>query len=150
MPWVQQSLKGDYSMHEFAHSARLFKKPYQVPSIFPITMQSAARAFCRLKDSHPIVAGALAQRRFAVYFAEHRDISSAETAIAEAKMLCVDPEQLAAALADQATKNRLRSEVGKVLEIGACGSPYTIVDGEPFRSADRLDQVDACVRAGSW
>jgi 2-hydroxychromene-2-carboxylate isomerase len=147
---VQQPLKGKYSMHDFARSARWFKAPYQMPSVFPIATQNAARAFYWLNDSDPALAKVLAQRLFAVYFAEGRDISSAETVIAEGKKLGVDPDKLAAALADQAIKDRLRVEVEKALELGVCGSPYTIVDGEPFWGADRLDQVDAWLKIGGW
>jgi 2-hydroxychromene-2-carboxylate isomerase len=147
---VQQPLKGKYSTHDFARSARWFKAPYQMPSVFPIATQNAARAFYWLNDSDPALAKALAQRLFAVYFAEGRDISSVETVIAEAKALGVDPDELAAALADQLIKDRLRAEVEKALELGVCGSPYTIVDGEPFWGADRLDQVEAWLKTGGW
>jgi 2-hydroxychromene-2-carboxylate isomerase len=147
---VQQPLKGKYSTHDFARSARWFKAPYQMPSVFLIATQNAARAFYWPTCSDPVLAKALARRLFTVYFAEGRDISSSEVVIAEAGTLGVDPDKLAAALADQVIKDRLRAEVEKVLDLGVCGSPYTIVDGEPFWGADRLDQVDAWLKTGGW
>ena len=147
---VQQPLKGEYSKRDFARSARWFKAPYQTPSVFPIATKNAARAFYWLCDGDPDVAKALAQRLLAVYFAEGRDISPAATVIAEAKALGVNPDRLAAALADQAIKDRLRTEGEKAVELGVCGSPYIIVDGEPFWGADRLDQVDAWLKTGGW
>jgi 2-hydroxychromene-2-carboxylate isomerase len=121
-----------------------------MPSVFPIATQNAARAFYWLNDRDPALAKALAQRLFAVYFAEGRDISSTATVIAEAKGLGVDPDKLAAGLAGQAIKDRLRAEVEKALELGVCGSPFIIVDSEPFWGADRLDQVDAWLKTGGW
>jgi 2-hydroxychromene-2-carboxylate isomerase len=147
---VRQPLKGEYSMNEFARSARWFKTPYRIPSIFPIATQNAARAFYWPNDGGPVVAKVFAPHVFGVCLAEDQDISSAETVIAEAKMLGIGPEKLVVALTDQETRDRLRSEVEVALEMGVCGSPYTIVDGEPFWSADRLDQVDAWLRAGGW
>ena len=147
---VQQPLKGKYSMHDFARSARRFKAPFQKPSVFPIATQNAARAFYWLNDTDPVKAKALAQRLFAVYFGEGHDISSAETVISEARNLGIDGDKLKAALADPAIKERLRVEIEKAVELGVCGSPYTIVDGEPFWGADRLDQIDEWLQVGGW
>ena len=33
---------------------------------------------------------------------------------------------------------------------GVFGSPFVIVDGEPFWGADRLDQVDGWLATGGW
>lgn len=143
---AQQPLKGKYSMHDFARSARWFKAPYQMPSVFPIATQNAARAFYWLSDGDPVLGKALAQRLFAVYFAEGMEISSGETVVAKAKALGVDPDKLA----DQAIKDRLRAEAEKAVELGVCGSPYTIIDGEPFWGADRLDQVNVSLKTGGW
>ena len=36
------------------------------------------------------------------------------------------------------------------IERGVFGSPFVIVDGEPFWGADRLDQVDGWLATGGW
>ena len=33
---------------------------------------------------------------------------------------------------------------------GVFGSPYVVVDGEPFWGADRLDQVERWLATGGW
>ena len=48
---------------------------------------------------------------------------------------------LAEALSDPAVKERPRAETQRAIERGVFGSPYVIVDGEPFWGNDRLDQV---------
>ena len=55
-----------------------------------------------------------------------------------------------AAMADPAVKERLKNEVDAALAKGVFGSPYIIVDGEPFWGNDRLDQVDAWLTTGGF
>jgi 2-hydroxychromene-2-carboxylate isomerase len=147
---VAQPLKGKYSMHDFARSARWFKAPFKLPANFPIATQNAARAFYWLSDFDAAQAKSLAHRLFAAYFDAGKDISAAEVVIGEAQAMGVDAERLAMALADPALKDRLKTEVGKAIELGVCGSPFIIVDNEPFWGADRLDQIDAWLRTGGW
>jgi len=59
-------------------------------------------------------------------------------------------DEIRAALADQAIKDHLRTEVDKAIARGAFGSPYIIVDGEPFWGSDRLDQIDRWLQTGGW
>ena len=51
---------------------------------------------------------------------------------------------------DPAVKDRLKAETQAAIERGAFGSPYVIVDGEPFWGADRLDHVDRWLATGGW
>jgi 2-hydroxychromene-2-carboxylate isomerase len=55
-----------------------------------------------------------------------------------------------AALADPAVKARLRAEVDAAIARGVFGSPYFVVDGEPFWGHDRLDQVERWLATGGW
>ncbi len=57
---------------------------------------------------------------------------------------------MVAALQDQVIKDRLRQETENALERGAFGSPYVIVDGEPFWGNDRLDMVEKWLETGGW
>ena len=54
------------------------------------------------------------------------------------------------ALNDAGVKDRLRAEVDAAIARGVFGSPYFIVDGEPFWGADRLDQVERWLATGGW
>ena len=147
---ISQPLKGKYSAHDFVRSARWHKAPFKMPAVFPISTQNAARAIYWLNDHDPVAAKALARKLFATYFAEGQDITSPDVVIDRAKSLGVDGDKLAAALADPAIKERLKAEVEKAIELGVCGSPYILIDGEPFWGADRLDQVDAWLKTGGW
>ena len=54
------------------------------------------------------------------------------------------------ALNDTAVKERVRREVDAAVSLGVFGSPYIVVDGEPFWGADRLDQVERWLATGGW
>jgi 2-hydroxychromene-2-carboxylate isomerase len=62
----------------------------------------------------------------------------------------VDRVTLSEALAGAALKQRLKSECDAALARGVCGSPYMIVDGEPFFGVDRLPQMDRWLTSGGF
>ena len=143
-------LKGSYAKHDLARSARLFGVPFKLPSKFPVAGQAPSRAFYWVGDRDPVLARTLAQALYRAYFAEDRDISSLEVTANVAAKLGVNRDELVQALNDQAVKERLKSEVDAAIERGVFGSPYIIVDGEPFWGSDRLEQVEKWLATGGW
>ena len=143
-------LKGSYAAHDMKRSARLFKISFKMPTKFPIGSTAPARAFYWLNDRDTAAARKLALALFHAYFAEDRDISNPEVTGNVAAKLGVDKVELAQALNEPAAKERLRSEVAAAIERGVFGSPYFIVDGEPFWGSDRLEQVDRWLETGGW
>jgi 2-hydroxychromene-2-carboxylate isomerase len=143
-------LKGSYSKHDLARSARLFGIPFKLPSKFPIAGQAPSRAFYWVGDKDPALAKTLAHALYHAYFAEDRDISNSEVTANVAAKLGVDRDQLVQALNDPAVKERLKTEVDAAIERGVFGSPFIIVDKEPFWGSDRLDQVDRWLARGGW
>jgi 2-hydroxychromene-2-carboxylate isomerase len=135
-------MKGSYAAHDLARSARLLKLPFKLPSKFPVATTAAARAFYWVRDRDPALARTLARALYRAYFAEDRDISNPEVTGNVAAKLGVDKGELAQALNDAAVKERLKTEVDAAIERGVFGSPYIVVDGEPFWGSDRLDQVE--------
>ncbi len=149
-PLVGQPMKGEYSIRDFLRTAKFLGVPFQLPAPFPIGTQNAARAFYWLQDRDAGLARQLAQALYRTYFAEGRDITAAATVVEVAARLGVDSAELTAALADHAIKDRLKHEVEASLALGVFGSPYIVVDGEPFWGHDRLEQVDAWLKTGGW
>ena len=143
-------LKGSYARHDFARTARLFKVPFRLPTKFPIASTAPSRAFYWVGDRDPALAKKLAQALFHAYFAEDRDISSPEVTAHIAATLGVSKDELAHALNDLAVKERLKNEVDSAIERGVFGSPYIVIDGEPFWGSDRLEQIDQWLASGGW
>ena len=143
-------LKGSYAKHDLVRSARLFGVPFKIPTRFPIAGQAPSRAFYWLNDKDPASARKLARALYHAYFAEDRDISSPEVTANVAAKLGVDRAALLAALADPAVKERLKTEVDAAIERGVFGSPYVVIDGEPFWGSDRIDQIEKWLATGGW
>lgn len=87
---------------------------------------------------------------YATYFAEGIDISSAEKIAEICAHVGADHDAALAAVSSPAIKDRLRQEVEKAVAAGVFGSPYFIVDGEPFWGTDRMDQLAAWIETGGF
>jgi 2-hydroxychromene-2-carboxylate isomerase len=149
-PLATIPLKSDYAARDLARSARLLKVPFKLPTKFPVGATAPSRAFYWVSDRDPALAKRLAQALYHAYFAEDRDISSPEVSANIAAKVGVDRAALAQALEDPLVKERLRTEVDAAIARGVFGSPYIIVDGEPFWGSDRLDQVERWLETGGW
>ena len=140
-------VKGDYAKHDMERQARLFGLPFTWPTRFPIASTAACRAFYATNDTDAALAKRLALALYDAYFARNQDISAPEVTLDVAEKLGVDRTHLAGKLNDPALKDRLRGEVDAAIACGVFGSPYVVVDGEPFWGSDRLDQVDKWLQA---
>jgi 2-hydroxychromene-2-carboxylate isomerase len=149
-PLFSIPLKGTYSARDMARTAKFHGIAYRRPSVFPIATVSPCRAFYWQDERDPKRAKALAHALYRAYFVEDTDISSVEATVGVCAKLGLNAEEARAALADQTIKDRLRTEVDRALALGAFGSPYIIIDGEPFWGSDRLDQVDRWLQTGGW
>lgn len=149
-PLVDIPLKGDYSKRDFTRTARLHKVPYRHPAKFPINTVGGCRAFYWADDQDPAKARALARALYSAYFADGTDISAAPTVVEIAKSVGLDGAKLAGALEDPALKARTFKEVEAAIAAGVFGSPFFIVDGEPFWGVDRMPMVEDWVRTGGW
>jgi 2-hydroxychromene-2-carboxylate isomerase len=143
-------VKGDYAIRDFARSARAYGIPFTLPSTFPIGTVAPVRAFYWIHDRDAALAKRYALAVYQAYFVDDRDISSPEVAADIAATLGIDKAEITAALNDAQVKDRVRREVDDAVARGVFGSPYIVVDGEPFWGADRLDQVDRWLATGGW
>ncbi len=149
-PLTQVPLKGDYSKRDFDRSARQLKVPYRHPDNFPIGTVAACRAFYWLKDRDPAAARKLAVALYRAYFVDNRDIGTPVTVLAVAKEAGLDAGALESAIGELAVKERVKREVDAAIAAGVFGSPFFIVDDEPFWGVDRIPMLEAWVRSGGW
>lgn len=143
-------LKGDYAKRDIERSARFHGIEFRHPTRFPIATQAPARAFYWVNERDPTLARKLAKSLFRAYFVDDRDISSPDVASDVAVALGLQRDEVLAALNDPAVKDKLRSEVEAAIRRGVFGSPYIVVDGEPFWGVDRFDQIERWLAQGSF
>lgn len=149
-PLVNVPMKAEYSLRDFARNARFHGLEYRHPTRFPTGAVPAVRAYYWLEAGDRAKAKAFARALFRAYFVEDRDISDPETTVAVAGALGLGADAVRAALADDTVKNRTREAVDEAVARGAFGSPFFIVEGEPFWGSDRMDQLERWIAAGGW
>ena len=149
-PLVDIPLKGAYAKRDFLRTARMHNVPYKQPSKFPIGTVAGARAFYWLDDRDPKKARELAKALYKAYFANDVDIGPAATVVEIAKSIGVDGAALAGALEDPAVKERVKKEVDAAIAKEVFGSPFFIVDGEPFWGVDRMPMLELWASKRGW
>jgi 2-hydroxychromene-2-carboxylate isomerase len=149
-PLTSVPLKGDYSRRDFMRSARLLGVPFRMPASFPISTQVAARIVLWLAQSNAESSRAAMHALYRAYFVDGIDISEPGRAIAIAAQVASDPAAIGAAVESAPVKDGLRRANEEAIAAGVCGSPFMVVDGEPFWGSDRLAQVDRWLASGGW
>ncbi|MDX1540763.1 MAG: 2-hydroxychromene-2-carboxylate isomerase [Geminicoccaceae bacterium] len=150
-PLMQIPLKGPYMMHDLPRFARLIGVPFTAPPVMPDNSLHASRATVWLDET----AGQEAAKRFAravfrAHWGEGRAIGKPELIAEIGEEQGIDRDALLEAIADPKVKERLKERTAASIERGVFGSPFVIVDGEPFWGADRLTQVETWLERGGW
>lgn len=143
-------MKGPYSLHDIRRSARHLDIPLAIPDPFPVATQHAARLYWWLHGQDCPMARAFAHAVFRGYFVDGRDISHKDTVVALAGAVGADTAAAAAALDDEAVKQRLKDACAEALAAGVFGSPFVVIDGEPFWGVDRLAQIERWLAEGGF
>ena len=140
VPLTQIPLKGEYAKRDFYRSARFHGLEYRHPEPFPVNTVAACRAFYSLAEEKDALR--LAKALFKAYFADNVNIGEPDNVMKVAGTIGLAPS-----ISDQAVKDRTKGEVDAALAKGVFGSPYVVVDGEPFWGLDRFDQIDRWLKA---
>jgi 2-hydroxychromene-2-carboxylate isomerase len=149
-PLTQIPIKGDYSRRDFERSARFHGIPFRMPLAFPIASQAPSRIVLWAKARDPALAANLARALYAAFFRDGLDISNPDVAADVAGRNGVDRAAARACIDDPVVKDLLKREVEAAIAAGVFGSPFVIVDGEPFWGLDRFDQVERWLAGGGF
>ena len=150
-PLTMIPLKGDYSRRDMARSARFHGVAgFRMPSKFPIPSQAAARLVLWQKQRDATRVGEVVHALYRAFFVDDIDISAPDSAVAAVAKGDVDTASARAAIDDPAIKDALREANDQAIARGVFGSPFIVVDGEPFWGVDRLDQVERWLATGGW
>lgn len=149
-PLLDIPIKGPYTRRDMERTARFLGMPLVFPEVMPFPSIAAARAVYWTQDRDPEKARELCLALYDRAFAEGGDIRDAAAVLDCAAGIGIDRDMLMAALQDPAVKERLKTENEAAMAAGVCGSPFFVVDDEPFWGADRLDHLERWLATGGW
>jgi 2-hydroxychromene-2-carboxylate isomerase len=147
LPFVP--IKGAYIVRDFERTARFHGIAFRKPDNFPILTLGAGRAMLWIQSLHgSALAVEFAKRCYRAYFTEGMDITDNEVLLGIGAGLDVDRLALLEGIQTSSTKEMFKQENEAAIQKGVFGSPFVIVDGEPFWGFDRFDQIEACLATG--
>jgi 2-hydroxychromene-2-carboxylate isomerase len=150
-PIPRTPLKGEYARRDAErycrrHGIRL-ARPLDAAPLDPLP---AGRIFHWLKQHDPARAVPAAKALFHACWAEDRDIGDAEVALAAAAAAGADGAALREALRDGSAAHLLRNAVDAAIAAGVFGSPFFLVDDEPFFGLEKMELLDEWLDQGGW
>lgn len=149
-PLVHMPMFEEYSRRDLDRCARMLEIPYRTPTQFPVATVAACRAYYWLADCDSDLTRQLAHLLFRAYFVDDRNISDSAVVVKVAEAVGINRNELEAALEDQAVKDRVRQVTDSAIEKKVFGSPFFVVDNEPFWGHDRIYQVEKWLETGGW
>src|SRR3954447_9944834 len=149
-PNMHLPLKGPYLLHDAPRFARLLGVPFKIPPVMPANSLAASRAYWWLEAQDRDMAKGFPQAPFHAHWGEGLDTSPPEQVAAIGDHLGLPAAELVAATQDPAIKAKLKAETDRSVARGVFGSPFILVDDEPFWGADRLDQVERWLATSGW
>jgi len=148
-PLPQVPLKGDYAWRDFERTARFHGIEYKRPKHFPLPTTQAARAMLWLQNHHgDDLAAAFAKAVYHAFFVEDINIAEPAELVKIADALGIDGRAMDAGTSSPQIKEQLKAEIEVAMAKGVFGSPFVIIDGEPFWGFDRFDQIEAHLKSG--
>ena len=148
-PMVKVPLKDAYIRHDVPRCAALAGLPFVWPDPFPFAGVAPARAVYWVCSQAPDRVDTVVEALFHEAFGRGQALDDKGTVTDVVAGLGFDADQVRAALDDPVIKDRLKQETDQAIQRGVFGSPFILVDGEPFWGADRLAQLDAWLSGGT-
>lgn len=134
--------EAEYMRRDFERSAAYHGLPFVWPPSFSRSTHAAARLFYGIEARDAGQARAFARRALDAHFGEGVDLTDPERLAALAAGVGVSPEAAARFGTSGEVRAKLRQVNEDAIAAGVWGSPFFVLDGEPFFGADRLPQMD--------
>ncbi|HXD42415.1 MAG TPA: DsbA family protein [Ramlibacter sp.] len=150
-PVVELPLKGTYVIRDASRYARQYAVPFRRAASLPVSRTvEAGRLFAWAKALDPERAKHLAGQIFRSYFVECDDIGNLAVLRHCARAAGFEWAEYQAAREQGTPAQLLRQNVDDSLANGVFGSPFFIVDQEPFFGVEKLPVVEQWLAAGGW
>ena len=151
-PIPQTPLKGDYARRDAErycrrHNIKLGRSLGGQPPANPLP---AGRTFHWLKAHDPERAKPVARALLDAYWLRDADIGDLDLVLGLAAECGADREALRAGHESGEAGALLKAAVDASLAEGVFGSPFVIVDGEPFFGVEKLELAEEWLASGGW
>jgi 2-hydroxychromene-2-carboxylate isomerase len=150
-PVAMLPMKGKYVINDAKRCARQQQIPFERLAPYPTSKPvEAGRVFAWAKDIDQIAGKKLAGLIFRSYFVRCLDIGKDSVLSSCVRTAGLSWQEFEAARAQGAPARLLRRNVDDSLQRGVFGSPFFIVDGEPFFGVEKLPVVEEWLITGGW
>lgn len=140
-PPMDVPVKRDYFITDMKRSAAFYGVPYRHPDRLPVSSHLPARLYWHLAQIDLSTAKEFGRSVFQAFFTAGEDITNDTTVVGLAVQLGLDEATARDAMSGPVGREKLAAMVDLAIADGVCGSPFVIIDGEPFFGADRLPQI---------
>jgi 2-hydroxychromene-2-carboxylate isomerase len=140
-PPMDAAVKRSYFLTDMKRSAAFHGVPYRHPAKLPVSSHLAARLYWAIAGYDPQAAKHFGRDVFTAFFTHGEDISDELVVLSLAARHGLAEAPARDAMTGPIGRERLASMVDAAVADGVTGSPFFIVDGEPFFGADRLPQI---------
>jgi 2-hydroxychromene-2-carboxylate isomerase len=148
---VSYPIKREYSLRDFARSARFEGVPFKQPEPFPIPTQNAARVFWWLTETRGgDAASGWARAGLRAFFTRGVPLNEPAALKRLAAESGLDADEAERVWNDPRWKERLKQANEAAVAAGVFGAPFFIVDGEPFWGNDRKPQIERWLAQGPF
>lgn len=149
-PIMETPLKQDYVPREIGRYLRLYGLQLQrALGAAPMNPLPAARAFAWLLRHDAAHARGFAHQVYDRYWRHGEDLSESAALADAARGAGIAAQTMALATGAEGAA-LLRAEVDAAISSGVFGSPFFIVDGEPFFGVDKLELIEHWLEEGGW
>lgn len=143
----QIPVKLEYQKRDQTRTAQFNGIAYTEPGVQVLDARYASRAVMWAETKFGEGRGIeLAQAIFKAYYVEDRNIGDTQTLVAIAQSLGMDAEEVSTGISSANTREQLRAEIDLATAKGVFGSPFFLLDGEPFWGFDRMGQLEAALQ----
>ncbi len=143
----QIPVKLDYQKLDQVRTAQFSGIAFNVPSVSVLDARYASRAVIWAESKFGEGRGIeLAQAFFKGYYVDGKNIGDTQTLVAIAQSLGMNAEEVDAGISNASTREQFRAEIDLATAKGVFGSPFFLLDGEPFWGFDRLSQLEAALK----
>ena len=143
----QIPVKLEYQKRDQTRTAQFSGIAYTEPGVQVLDARYASRAVMWAESKFGESRGIeLAQAIFKAYYVEGKNIGDTQTLVAIAQSLGMEAEEVSTGISSANTREQLRAEIDLATAKGVFGSPFFLLDGEPFWGFDRMGQLEAALQ----